>query len=274
MLILLPPSEGKATAEEGPALDLASLSFPFLSDSRERVLSTLVALCRDADEGRARAVLGLSPGQSGEILKNKELLSSPALPAADLYTGVLYDNLGLSRLSPDARGRAERSLLVFSGLWGLLRVNDRVPPYRLSMGVRLPPLGPLASFWRAPVSEALADADGLIVDMRSATYASAWRPKGPAVSVRVLKGGKVVSHMAKATRGEVARSLLVADADPRSPEELAKVLIDLDYDVRLGDPPRPGSAWTLDILLETPAPPDPSALLLLRSCSGPLVPGP
>lgn len=41
-----------------------------------------------------------------------------------LYTGVLYDNLGLADLDPD---RVARSVLIFSGLWGALRVTDRVP---------------------------------------------------------------------------------------------------------------------------------------------------
>ncbi|GII91763.1 YaaA family protein [Sinosporangium siamense] len=232
MLILLPPSEGKAAAGHGPALDPASLSFPSLNEARERVLSALLALC-GGDEERARETLTLSPGQSGEVAKNRTLRTAPALPAAELYTGVLYDNLRLGDLPPAARRRADEALLVFSGLWGVLRPADRVPPYRLSMGVKLPPLGPLGTFWRPVVSAALDGSTSLVVDMRSSTYAPAWPPGRRGVSVRVLKGGKVVSHMAKATRGAVARSLLLADNTPETPDELAKTLIDLDYDVRL-----------------------------------------
>ena len=52
--------------------------------------------------------------------------------------------------------------------------------------------------------------------------------------VRDGPGGRTaVSHMAKHTRGLVARELLVSGADPRSPEELAQALggaftVDLD----------------------------------------------
>ena len=35
--------------------------------------------------------------------------------------------------------------------------------------------------------------------------------------------GKVVSHMAKATRGEVARRLLLADPPPDTPEAVAAI---------------------------------------------------
>ncbi|MEV7010306.1 peroxide stress protein YaaA [Streptosporangium sp. NPDC051022] len=244
MLILLPPSEGKAGSGDGPALDLSRLSFPSLTASRRKVLSALVALSR---KSQAQAVLGLSPGQLGEIGKNRELRTAPTLTAAELYTGVLYDNLGLATLSPGAAERAAESLLIFSGLWGLLRITDRVPPYRLSMGVKLPPLGGLGAYWRKPVTSALGGESGLVVDLRSSTYAAAWQPGGRAVAVRVLKDGKVVSHMAKATRGVIARSLLEGGVDPQTPQELAKVLDSLGHAVALGPAPGGNRPWTIDV---------------------------
>lgn len=227
MLILLPPSEGKAREGNGPPV--GELSFPRLDRPRKRVLNALVKVSRRRD---ALEVLGLSPGQAPELAANLAVREAATLPAAELYTGVLYDNLGLATLSPGARARAEESVLIFSGLWGLLRLSDRVPPYRLSMGVTLPPLGGLAAFWRPPITAELDRLPGLVVDMRSAAYAAAWRPGERGVSVRVVKDGKVVSHMAKATRGEVARRLLESSLAPGTPDELAKALEELGYTVR------------------------------------------
>ncbi|MDP9840909.1 peroxide stress protein YaaA [Streptosporangium lutulentum] len=244
MLIVLPPSEGKAALGDGPALDLPRLSFPSLNASREAVLGALDTLC---DGPEAHLVLGLSPGQLGEIGKNQALRTAPTLKAADLYTGVLYDNLALASLSPEAAGRAAESLLIFSGLWGLLRITDRVPPYRLSMGVRLPPLGGLGAYWRRSITPVLDAEPGLVVDLRSSTYAAAWRPRGRAVAVRVLRDGKVVSHMAKATRGVIARSLLEADTDPQTPEELVKILDHLGHAVALETSPGTGESWILSV---------------------------
>ncbi|MCT9931121.1 peroxide stress protein YaaA [Planotetraspora sp. A-T 1434] len=247
MLILLPPSEGKAARGTSK---LRRLSFPELASPREKVLDALVTLCR-TDE--ARAVLGLSDGQAGDLVRNGELHTALALPVAELYTGVLYDNLGLSTLSPEARRRADRRIVVFSGLWGLLRLTDRVPPYRLSMGVRLPPMGGLAAFWRPSITAALEPVKGLVVDMRSATYAAAWQPGERSVTVRVLReeDGRrtVVSHMAKATRGAVARALAESADRPRNPHELAEVLTGLGHRAELGAPPRPGRPWTLDVIV-------------------------
>lgn len=239
MLILLPPSEGKAPGGDGPPLDTAALSLPGLGATRERVLGALEALCTGPVE-EARHVLGLSAGQSDAVEHNRVLRTAPTLPAAQLYTGVLYDHLGLPALDPE---RVARSVLIFSALWGALRPADRVPPYRLSMGVRLPPLGALATVWRLALSEALP-ADGLLVDMRSAPYAAAW--KAPAVRVRVFRerdgGRSVVSHMAKATRGALARDLLANAADPATPGELLKTVLDLGYRAEL-------NAMDLDVII-------------------------
>ncbi|MFC4061127.1 YaaA family protein [Planomonospora corallina] len=244
MLIVLPPSEGKAATGDGPALDLSSVSFPSLP--RQTVLDALISLCGRPE---ARSVLGLSEGQIDQVARNRELRTAPTLTAAELYTGVLYDNLGLTSLPEAAAARAAEDLLIFSGLWGLLRTTDRVPPYRLSMGVKLPSLGGLAAFWRRAVTPVLDATPGLVVDLRSSTYAAAWQPGDRAVAVRVLKDGKVVSHMAKATRGAIARSLLEAGADPQSPDELAKLLGDLGHVVSLGPAPGGRRPWTLDVMV-------------------------
>lgn len=178
MLVLLPPSEGKAASGRGAPLKTGSLSLPGLTAAREAVLGELVELCA-GDEEKAREVLGLSEGLRGEVAKNTELLTAGARPAGEIYTGVLYDALDLASLDAAAKRRAARSLLVFSGLWGAVRMTDRIPSYRCSMGVKLPGLGALGAHWRAPMAEVLPEAagDGLVLDLRSAAYAAAWKPK-------------------------------------------------------------------------------------------------
>jgi cytoplasmic iron level regulating protein YaaA (DUF328/UPF0246 family) len=258
VLILLPPSERKAAGGDGPPLDPRTLALPALGSVRKRVLAALIGLC-DGPEEVARQVLGLSPGQADAVASNRALHGAPTLSAAERYTGVLYDTLGLATLSDQAYKRAAESILIFSGLWGTLRIDDRIPAYRLAMGVTLPPLGPLAAVWRPALNRVLsAAADGrLIVDMRSAPYAAAWRPDGPSVAVRVVRerivGGaverSVVSHMAKATRGEIARDLIMTGVVPESPSRLAKVLSDLGHVVELEEPTRADGTWTAGIVI-------------------------
>lgn len=257
MLVLLPPSEGKAAPGGGAPLDPESLSLPGLAAAREAVLGELVELCA-GDEEKAREVLGLSEGLRGEVAKNTGLCTAGTRPAGEVYTGVLYDALGLASLDAAAGRRAARSLLVFSGLWGAVRVTDRIPSYRCSMGVRLPGLGALGAFWRAPMAQVLPEVagDGLVLDLRSAAYAAAWRPKGEVAartaSVRVLHAPtrKVVSHFNKATKGRIVRSLLTAGIAPEDPAALVVALRDLGYTVEEKAPVRAGAAWTLDVLVD------------------------
>ncbi|OQR65550.1 hypothetical protein B6E66_03135 [Streptomyces maremycinicus] len=260
MLVLLPPSEGKASSGRGAPLQPEALSLPGLGAAREAVLDELVELCA-ADEDKAREVLGLSEGLRGEVAKNTLLRTAGARPAGEIYTGVLYDALGLASLDAAAKRRAARSLLVFSGLWGAVRVTDRIPSYRCSMGVKLPALGAVAAHWRAPMASVLPEAagNGLVLDLRSAAYAGPWKPKGEVAgrtaSVRVLHAPtrKVVSHFNKATKGRIVRSLLTAGIAPAGPAELVEALRDLGYVVEEKAPAKAKAAttaWTLDVLVD------------------------
>ncbi|MFG3493874.1 peroxide stress protein YaaA [Streptomyces sp. NPDC047928] len=257
MLVLLPPSEGKAASGRGAPLKPEALSLPGLAEARAAVLDELVELCA-ADEDKAREVLGLSEGLRGEVAKNAGLRTAGARPAGEIYTGVLYDALGLATLDAAARRRARASLLVFSGLWGAVRVDDRIPSYRCSMGVKLPGLGALGAYWRRPMADVMPDAagDGLVLDLRSAAYAAAWKPKGEVAertaTVRVLHAPtrKVVSHFNKATKGRIVRSLLEAGTAPASPGELVEALRDLGYVVEADAPEKAGKAWSLDVLVD------------------------
>ncbi|UGQ13988.1 peroxide stress protein YaaA [Yinghuangia sp. ASG 101] len=262
MLVLLPPSEGKASGGSGPVLDLAGLSLPELTAARERVIDSLVTLC-EGDETKALEMLGLGPKLRGEVLRNLEVREAPTLPVSELYTGVLYDALGLGTLDRATARRAERCLLVFSGLWGALRPADRVPPYRLSMGVRLPGLGALPGLWRAAMDKALPElaGEGLVLDLRSSAYVPAWRPAGEVAArtatVRVLHERvvdgvtrrSVVSHFNKATKGRLTRQLLVAGAEPADPAELAVALRDLGWTVEVAKPAKRNAAWGLDVVV-------------------------
>ncbi|MFE9533929.1 peroxide stress protein YaaA [Streptomyces sp. NPDC006691] len=262
MLVLLPPSEGKAASGRGVPLKAESLSLPGLAEARAAVLDELVELCA-GDEEKAREVLGLSEGLRGEVAKNVELRTAGTRPAGEIYTGVLYDALDLASLDAAAKRRAAKSLLVFSGLWGAVHTGDRIPSYRCSMGVKLPGLGALGAYWRGVMDPVLTEAagTGLVLDLRSSAYAAAWKPKGDVASrtatVRVLHSQivdgvekrSVVSHFNKATKGRIVRDLLTSGAGPAGPAELVETLRGLGYVVEAEAPAKTGRAWSLDVVM-------------------------
>ncbi|MFC7501060.1 peroxide stress protein YaaA [Nocardioides sp. CPCC 206347] len=256
MLILLPPSEGKSVPTRGKALDLASLSSPELTAARSEVLEALVALCRD-DADKAAAVLGLSPGQLDLIDRNADLVAAPTARADRIYTGVLYDALDLETLSAAAKRRATSRVAVASSLFGMVRLGDRIPSYRLSGDASLPPVGPVAAIWREALPPVMTAAlgRGLLVDLRSGMYANFWRPAPElakrVATVRVLHEHngtrKVVSHFNKATKGRIVRELLEDGADPRTPAALAATLERLGWTVEISAPGKTGTQ--LDVVV-------------------------
>ncbi|MCW2713788.1 MAG: hypothetical protein JWN88_835 [Frankiales bacterium] len=206
MLILLPPSEGKASGGRGRPLDLARLSHPALNPTRARLVEALARAAAEHPQA-LEAALGCSPAA---VEQDARLLTSGTRPALERYTGVVFEALSYATLSPSGLRRANRSLRVASALFGLLSPQDRIPAYRFSGGTSLPGLGSLASAWRPALEPELQAVKGLVVDLRSGPYASLARAPG-AVRVRVLRqtgsARTVVSHDNKHTKGLLARAL-------------------------------------------------------------------
>jgi cytoplasmic iron level regulating protein YaaA (DUF328/UPF0246 family) len=234
VLILLPPSEGKTAPAAGEPVDLDGLAFPALNRTRERLLDVLARLTFP----RALKYLDLSEGLAGEAERNLTLRAAPAAPAHEVYTGVLYEHLGLGSLPGE-------DVLIASALWGFVRPADLIPAYRLAMGATLPRIPSLPALWREPLRRAVPD-EGLIVDLRSGAYTAAWKPmSATVVGVRAFSGGKTISHMVKATRGDVARIILSAPAPPETPDDVAALVRDagLRADLTGG-----GRAWSVDVI--------------------------
>ncbi|MEZ5097797.1 MAG: peroxide stress protein YaaA [Nocardioides sp.] len=207
-------------------------------------------LCDDRPD-HAAEVLALGPTQAELVARNAGLRAAPTARADRVYSGVLYDALGLASLSASARRRAAARVAVTSALFGLVRPADRIPAYRLSGDASLPGVGAVAAVWREQLGPAVTDVlgSGLLLDLRSTAYAAFWRPPAelaPRVAtVRVLHetSGRrtVVSHFNKATKGRLVRALLEDGEAPRTPGELADALSGLGWNVELGASERHGT---------------------------------
>ena len=253
MLILLPPSEGKSEPRRGKRLDLGD---GHLGDARRAVLDALVAVGLGPEESAIRT-LGLGPGQVDEMRRNARLGELPTAAAERIYTGVLYDALGLTTLDPPAHRRALAQVAIVSSLYGLVRPGERIAPYRLAGGVVLPGVGGVAAHWRRHLDPVVREraGRGLVVDLRSSTYAAFWRPAADlaarTVTVRVLHevNGRrqVVSHFNKATKGRLVRALLQDGRDARTPAAFADLLARLGWRVEAGPTTKTGTR--LDVVV-------------------------
>jgi cytoplasmic iron level regulating protein YaaA (DUF328/UPF0246 family) len=222
VLLLLPPSETKRDGGDATPLDLAALSFPELTPQRKAALAALRALSRSV-KGSMDA-LGLGPTQRFEIDRNRAVATSPVMPALDRYTGVLYDGLEVESLTAAEREFAARHVVIHSALFGLLRASDPIPAYRLSHDSRLPGLS-LRKHWRGSVTASLASEPGLVLDLRSESYAHLGPAPESATYIRVVSeapnGRRVaLSHFNKKGKGEFARAVIAAGIDHATVEGL------------------------------------------------------
>ena len=222
-LILLPPSEGKATGGKGPPWESVDQSFPALADPRREVVHALVEAMGGSSEARSK-LLGVKATKAEEATAvNLDVATAPTMPAIDRYTGVLYDALNYPSLPAKVRRGVDRQVVVFSGLWGVVRPSDPIPDYKLKMGASLPGLGKPARFWKPLISDAVADAvaasgTNTVWDLLPNEHTAAWDPSvaGRRIRVRflddVVKNGErtlvTVSHWNKLLKGALVRHVV------------------------------------------------------------------
>jgi cytoplasmic iron level regulating protein YaaA (DUF328/UPF0246 family) len=223
--ILLPPSEAKTTGGRGRSLaarctlaapdqDAGTLAW---CNARQPVLRALLQVC--AGEDAREALLLPSSVAAAAIEGNRRVMSSPTRRALERYSGVLYEGMDAASFSPAESRLAGRSVLIFSGLFGVLAGAEPVPFYRVPAKAVLAGVGGVTGYWRRQLPDLLTRQlkDGIIVDLRSTDYRSMWRPRTDEaerlITVRVLSPKSdgtlsVVSYSSKRHKGRLVASLV------------------------------------------------------------------
>jgi len=183
----------------------------------------LVEAMGGSSEARSK-LLGVKATKAKEATAvNLDVATAPTMPAIDRYTGVLYDALNYPSLPAKVRRGVDRQVVVFSGLWGVVRPTDPIPDYKLKMGASLPGLGKPARFWKPLISDAMAGAitasgTNTVWDLLPNEHTAAWYPSvaGRRIRVRflddVVKNGErtlvTVSHWNKLLKGALVRHVV------------------------------------------------------------------
>lgn len=219
MLIVVSPAKRLDWSE----VDGIELSQPeFLEEAGQ-----LAGAARKLSKPKLQELMGIS----ADLAKlNKERFASfsetpgpeQTRPAMRAFAGDTYAGLEAASLDGDEISWAQKHLRILSGLYGVLRPQDAIQPYRLEMGSRLK-LGRKANlyeFWAEKPARALARAAAecstdTLVNCASQEYFGA--VKSEALGLRIVtpvfledkpSGPKIVSFFAKKARGAMARFII------------------------------------------------------------------
>jgi len=214
-----------------PAKDLTSGAVPAVKGTTQPALLDhsvpLVNKLRGLNAKKLATLMDISP-KLAELNHARyqawQLPFTPknARPAVHVFNGEAYRGLDAANFDADDLRFAQRHLRILSGLYGVLRPLDLMQDYRLEMGTKLP-VGrakDLYAHWGDRITELLnadlaANADEVVVNLASAEYFKAVKPKGlkarvvtPVFKDKGPGGYKVVMVHAKHQRGAMARHII------------------------------------------------------------------
>ncbi|WP_431159129.1 peroxide stress protein YaaA [Winogradskyella poriferorum] len=153
-----------------------------------------------------------------------------ARPAMYAFNGDVYRGLDAYTIDKNKLDKAQNTIRIISGLYGILKPLDLIQPYRLEMGTKLP-VGRnknLYEFWRKKVTKALNDEledNELFLNLASNEYFKAIDTKAlkvPIITVnfKEFKNGqyKTIGFFAKYARGLMSRYII--DTNAQSIEDI------------------------------------------------------
>lgn len=162
----------------------------------------------------------------------------------DAYDGVVFRNVSLPTLSDEALQRAMERVGIVSSLYGLLRLDDIIKPYRFDYTTRLPGTDsrPLYAYWRPKLTVELIreldrDPSPMVVNLLPADALKCFDKKlikshAPLLTIdfkQVTEGNTLKTPNAirlKQLRGLLLRQIL--EQNVTTPEEM-RTLASPDY---------------------------------------------
>jgi len=192
----------------------------------EKQTIKLVQLLRKYSPKELSSLMSISPAladlnwsryQSWKPLAEISDIIQPALA----FTGEVYKGLDAASFSKSEWMRAQESLRILSGLYGVLKPLDGISPYRLEMGTRLKvdsSINNLYEFWKEGLTESFISelhVNDVIINLASVEYSKVLNFKSiNNVTVtpffKDFKNGKLKTIMmyAKRARGTMARYII------------------------------------------------------------------
>lgn len=166
MIILL--AESKTFNAASQPRDAESLTTPAFNSQAQEIIGSLSGL----SAASLRQALGLSPTLAARMQGYiNEFNAGESIPVWAAFTGVVFKALDIPSLDEAACGRLRSRLRIISSLYGYLRPDDGIRPYRMEYK-SVPPFPGilLSTYWRELLADPLREeiekvGDGIILNL-------------------------------------------------------------------------------------------------------------
>lgn len=217
MKIILSPAKKLDFSKSKDKKTGSGLVFPIKTNKLIRKMKTLTL--KELGD-----LMKLSPQLSDLNYQRYQLMGDPSneiSKAAEAFNGEVYTGLDFSSFSPKSLNSAQEKLRILSGLYGILKPDTIIEPYRLEMGTKLniEESKNLYDFWGEDILHFLESEESeTIVNLASAEYSKAAKLKqfrGAVITphFKEFKNGeyKVIMMYAKKARGTMANWIIKND---------------------------------------------------------------
>ena len=139
--------------------------------------------------------------------------------ALELFNGAVYEGLNAKTFNKSDNDFAQNNLRILSGLYGILKPNDLILPYRLEMGSQLKTINGnnLYRFWQDKLHQNIREElnNEVLINLASNEYSKVLKLteiKSEVITpvFKDYKNGKlkIVSFFAKRARGEMCNFII------------------------------------------------------------------
>ena len=156
MLILIAESKTMTPCAASVAVDDYRSHMPLLEPQADMIMDSLRAMSVELLAGSVKISTAMARRLHSMIydFPNKGAGES----AVEAFTGVVFRALDYRSLDEAARKRCTNQVRIISSLYGLLRPDDIVKPYRFDFTTSLAPEGKtFSSYWRDKVTDIIAE---------------------------------------------------------------------------------------------------------------------
>ncbi len=207
---LFSPSEGKRVGGDMPTEESDIL---FGYTARREILTAYNTIVNSGEMAALKALFGIKK-ESDITPYIEDLFTAPKMAAIERYSGVAFDYLDIMSLDAEAQAYLKKQVIIFSNLYGPILGGDKIANYKVKQGNSIGSIAP-EKFYNDRFSYQLdlLLMDHEILDLRAGYYDKFYKTKQEYTTLKFLKGGKTVSHWAKAYRGIVLRTLAQHQVD-------------------------------------------------------------